>query len=391
MSSRQALIFGASGISGWALARECLKYPSEDTFNRVIALSNQRLLKEEFLLSETDASRLDLHAGIDLSKGVDDSDLQQQFSSISGIKETTHVYYTAYGGHRSDHSTLTKINETFFMTALSLVSKNCPRIQFFSLQTGGKTYGFEFYGQPGMPWNPPHKESNPRLPEPYRSKVFYYPQVDALTSAAMTHNWKFCEVRPEIIVGFTPRSNGMGMAQALGIFLSLYRYVRSEGSEVIFPGDEAMWNVPRTDTSQDTLARFHIYASLNPEKTSGRAFNVADEDGGSTWKNDWPRLCSYFGLKGVGPDATNPEPKGLDWLMVNQEQWIQWMEKAGLRDIGQMNNSSWDMLKVVLEFLPMDRRMDITESKRIGFGEQTETVDGYFQAWDRMKKAKIIA
>jgi hypothetical protein len=271
------------------------------------------------------------------------------------------------------------------------MSKNCPRIQFVSLQTGGKTYGFEFYGQPGMPWNPPHRESNPRLPEPYRSKVFYYPQVDALTSTAMAHNWKFCEVRPEIIVGFTPRSNGMGMAQALGIFLSLYRYLRGEGSEVVFPGDEAMWNVPRTDTSQDLLARFHIYASLHPEKTSGRAFNVADEDGGSTWRDDWPRLCSYFGLKGVGPNAKDSESKGLDWLMANQEKWADWMEKAGLKDIGQMSNSSWDMLKVVLEFLPMDRRMDITESKKIGFGEHIGTVEGYFQAWDMMKKVKIIA
>jgi hypothetical protein len=94
MSSKQALIFGASGISGWALARECLKYPSEDTFSRVIALSNQPLLKEEFLLSEKDISRLDLHAGIDLGKGAGDSSVQQQFSSIVGIKETTHVYYT---------------------------------------------------------------------------------------------------------------------------------------------------------------------------------------------------------------------------------------------------------------------------------------------------------
>jgi hypothetical protein len=195
----------------------------------------------------------------------------------------------------------------------------------------------------------------------------------------MAHNWKFCEVRPEIIVGFTPRSNGMGMAQALGIFLSLYRYIQGEGSEVVFPGDEVMWNVPRTDTSQDRLARFHIYASLYPEKTSGCAFNIADEDGGSTWRDDWPRLCSYFGLKGVDPDATNPKAKGFDWLMANQGKWTEWIENSGLRDIGQMNNSSWDMLKVVLGFLPMDRRMDVTQSKKIGFVEQIETVHGYFK------------
>jgi hypothetical protein len=99
MSLKQALIFGASGISGWALARECLTYPSEDTFSRIVALSNQPLNKEEFLISEKDAARLDLHAGVDLGKGVDDSDLQQRFSSIAGIEKTTHVYYTGKKYH----------------------------------------------------------------------------------------------------------------------------------------------------------------------------------------------------------------------------------------------------------------------------------------------------
>lgn len=92
MSPKQALVFGASGVSGWAIARECLRYPSETTFDRVIALSNQELKLSEFLLPDQYLSRLDVHFGIDLSESSDIA--LDKFNSIEGIENTTHIYYT---------------------------------------------------------------------------------------------------------------------------------------------------------------------------------------------------------------------------------------------------------------------------------------------------------
>ena len=91
MVPRQALIFGASGISGWVIARECLTYPTTDAFERVIALSNQLLRKEEFLLRNANLDRLELYSGIDLTKDLDD--VSSQLAEISGIRKTTHVFY----------------------------------------------------------------------------------------------------------------------------------------------------------------------------------------------------------------------------------------------------------------------------------------------------------
>ena len=71
MASKQALILGASGISGWAIARECLTYLSTSSFTRVIALSKNKLEKTEFLLPEEDIKRLDVYHGIDLTQGVE--------------------------------------------------------------------------------------------------------------------------------------------------------------------------------------------------------------------------------------------------------------------------------------------------------------------------------
>jgi hypothetical protein len=99
MSPRQALIFGASGISGWAIVREALQHKdptdrnsqTKPTFDRVIALSRSPLDESEFLLAkDVTNKRLVLHSGIDLGQAEDAHSL---FKNIEGIEKTTHVYY----------------------------------------------------------------------------------------------------------------------------------------------------------------------------------------------------------------------------------------------------------------------------------------------------------
>jgi hypothetical protein len=235
------------------------------------------------------------------------------------------------------------------------------------------------------------KESQPRIPEPYASNIFYYPQVDILAEAAKGHTWKYCEVRPDAIIGFAPRSNGMGFAQSIGIFLSMYVSVEGKGAECVFPGDEMVWKNLHTDTSQDLLAKFHIFASLHPECTNGAAFNIGDSEG-IRWKSVWPELCAYFGLQGVGPrDAATDKDKlvGLEWILARKEKWGIWVEENGLND-GFIETASWDMFAWLLQYIPFDRNLDLKLSKKIGFQERARTVDGYITAFERMREAKII-
>ncbi|PQE20569.1 3-oxo-Delta(45)-steroid 5-beta-reductase protein [Rutstroemia sp. NJR-2017a BBW] len=459
MSPRQALIFGASGISGWAIVREALQHKgptdrnskSKPTFDRVIALSRSPLNESEFLITkDITIKRLVLHSGIDLGQ-AEDADIL--FKNIEGIEKTTHVYYAAYGGHGTNLSTLKKINTTFFRTALSLITTHCPNLEFLTLQTGAKTYGFEFFGQPGMSeyYRPPHVETAPRLPAPYADSIFYYEQIDDLirTQRSLLETdangnargelnakekgkpkWKWAEIRPDLIIGHTPRSNGMGFAQALGVFLSMYAFVEAKGKEVKFPGAEEVWKGRRTDSSQDLVGRFSVWVSLQgDESVNGKAYNVVDSGcEGTTWEEDWPRLCEYFGLKGVGPaseendiDPTSASPTsvsgsesesdagtqmgggeltGVDWVMAHEGRWGEWLAQRGVKDLGQVKGSSWDMLVGVLKYLKMDRRLDGSEMSRIGFninGEVDAKGDGdivaerYFKAWDRMRKSGIIA
>jgi hypothetical protein len=85
----RALVFGASGITGWAVVQEALKYPNPITFDKVIGLTNRPLTKSEALLP--DDERLDLHSGIDLRGGA--SSIEAGLRRIDGIQGVTHVYF----------------------------------------------------------------------------------------------------------------------------------------------------------------------------------------------------------------------------------------------------------------------------------------------------------
>jgi hypothetical protein len=87
---RIALVFGASGITGWAIVNTALDYPSKDTFSRVIALTNRPLSIEES--SWPRDPRLVLQSGVDLSGDV--GSILEALKSVAGIESVTHVYFS---------------------------------------------------------------------------------------------------------------------------------------------------------------------------------------------------------------------------------------------------------------------------------------------------------
>jgi nucleoside-diphosphate-sugar epimerase len=86
----RALVFGASGITGWALVKEALEYPSRTTFDKVLGLTRRPLSTEKALLP-VDDERLVLHSGLDLNAGT--SQTETLLKQIEGIEAVTHVYF----------------------------------------------------------------------------------------------------------------------------------------------------------------------------------------------------------------------------------------------------------------------------------------------------------
>ena len=265
------------------------------------------------------------------------------------------------------------------------MEKTCPNFQFCTLQTGGKAYGPQFVHE-GIEYHPPLKESAPRIPEPWASSVFYYPQYDTMKLLSERKRWTFCEIRPDAIIGFVPQNNRMNLAQAIGLWLAMVRSFEGEGTEVVFPGNDKAFKALYTDTSQDILAKFHIYASLHPELVSEKAFNIADGEV-VTWEKVWPGICAWFGLKGVGPDPS--KKTGSEWVLEHKGRWGAWVREHGLKE-GALQATDWNFMSFIMGGITFDRQFDLSACREVGFRESIETVKGYATAFERMRMAKII-
>lgn len=380
-SSYRALVFGASGITGWAVAKEALKYPTPTTFDQVIGLTNRPLTKLEALLPEDE--RLQLYSGIDLSAGA--SQVESSLKKIHGIEGVTHVYFSAYTGHGTGFEGIKKANVEILENAILAVERLCPNLQVWIFQTGGKSYGFEFANKIGVSGTP-LKESYSRIPEPYASNIMYYAQYDILEKLSRGKKWKFVEVRPDGVSGFVPSNNAMNMAQALGLFLSFYASCEGPGASVAYPGPQAAFTARHTDVSQSLLAHFHIYASLHPDLTASQAFNIGDESDGTSWEKLWPSLTSYFGLVGSGPD----ESFNIDaYMQEHREEWPAWVKEHGLKE-GALEKTDFGFLTMMMGMAVFGREYDLSKSRGIGFVETRDTVEGYLEAFELMREAKII-
>lgn len=91
-AGNHALIFGATGIQGWAVTKELLNgYPTADSFDRVTALAN-RPPSENLLWPES--KKLQVISGINLlHEGGQEALEEQMKENVPGIDNVTHVFF----------------------------------------------------------------------------------------------------------------------------------------------------------------------------------------------------------------------------------------------------------------------------------------------------------
>ena len=200
-------------------------------------------------------------------------------------------------------------------------------------------------------------------------------------------SWTYSEIRPDVIIGFTPGTNFMNCAQGLGLWLSLAREVYGTGAKIPFPGTPKSWKNKHTDTFQDILGRMDIYAAVNHDKCgNGGTFNCADGEVVS-WSDLWAGICADFGLEGTLPGEESYSIEGF--VKKHSETWEHMVEKHGLKE-GIMENFSWLFLYFVMTVADFDRQYDLSSARAVGFAETIDTVKGYTTAFSRMREAKII-
>lgn len=236
----------------------------------------------------------------------------------------------------------------------------------------------------------PLTEDLPPLPEPYESELLYTAQVSSLKRLAEGKSWTWCEVRPDLVVGFVPNNNPHCLPQTFGIYLTLFAELHGLGSQVPFPGSKEAYNARFVPACQDTIAQFCIFASIHPQTSgNGGAFNVGDRDEPTTWSSIWPTLCALFGLEGTEPRGNGQQPESF--IRDNRHLWDEIAKRSGLRS-GFVTN---DLLNpAIFQFMTgemnFDRQLSLSRSRRIGFQQTLSENDAWSQVIQRFRDARII-
>ncbi|PYH42880.1 SDR family oxidoreductase [Aspergillus saccharolyticus JOP 1030-1] len=383
-----AIVFGCSGINGWALVNQLLSdYPAPGTFSRVTAVANRAFRREEAQWPSDD--RLQIVSGVDLLAGDDPALAATLQTEIPSVETISHVYYAAYRAN-DDPAEECRVNKEMLRAAVQTLERISPNLAFVTLITGTKAYGvylldkFPFRGQT------PLSEDLPRVPAEYAKDLFYYHEVDLLKELSAGKPWSWCEVRPDVIVGVAPFGNANCMAQTMGIYLSLYRHIHGVNARVPFPGNTTTWTLTSTDSNQDIIARFCIHVSLQaPEMVAGRAFNIADSARPVAWSERWPALARYFGLEGTGPDAAALHPTAFmeqHWDTVRQL-----CREKGLREEvidRSVHNTGARMGS--LRLMDFDREFDLRRARSVGFAEELGVEESWGRAFERVRKCGLL-
>lgn len=98
--SKHAIVYGASGLIGWALVNELLSsYPQRGTFSNVTAVTNRPLDLDKSHWPKEASSRptLQLVSGINLQSGDGASLAASLQDSVKDLDTVTHIFYL--GGH----------------------------------------------------------------------------------------------------------------------------------------------------------------------------------------------------------------------------------------------------------------------------------------------------
>ncbi|VDB96015.1 unnamed protein product [Peniophora sp. CBMAI 1063] len=372
-----ALLFGASGISGWSVTRELLRYPTPTTFSKIIALSNRPLDPGAALL---DDERLNFAHGVDLTKPVEE--VVSKLKEVGGedVERVTEVFWYAYV-HKPDDGDLVATNAQILDTTLRALKEVCPKMRHFIWQTGAKYYGVEYLSShPDLVAPAPWEETQPRRPEPLYSKIFYYKQLDIIAEYAKDASWSYNDLRPGPIIGYSPTPNAMNLALSVGVYLSIYRAIHGLGATVPLPASLAGAQAVNSESPADDIARVSIFLALKSDSAlKGKSFNVADED--STYERRWPGLAKAWGLVGAPPDTRtseeDPTARAIEWARSQTDTWHELKEKHGLRiDLEQIDFDFFSVLG-----MPQDRRMSTKALREAGWNGEPTGIGAYVEAW----------
>ncbi|WAO87245.1 Hypothetical protein NCS54_00454900 [Fusarium falciforme] len=391
-SQNHALVFGATGLVGWAVADQLLSgYPTSTTFASVTGVSNRPVdASRTFWPEESDKRpELQLVSGVDLKSDVV---LDQLREKIPYIEKTTYVFYFVFAPYNDDFEKECQLNCDMMRNLTSALNALAPRLKSFVYSGGTRGYGI--YIPDGI-FTPPLEESMAdNLPADYAKTVAYPWFREILTEASKGRGWTWTEVCPDAVVGFSPIGSNYSLALHWAQYLSLYAFnhgVRDAGDteeiQVPFPGNNEAYHARFTPVASHILGRIAVHAALNPVSCGSRIINMLDRTKPTTFAELWPSIASFFGLIGVAPSADiTPQPPS-EYIEKHKHLFSEnGMPNAISAGVGagskQLDSVGW--------WLTFDRQLSAERLRQVGFLEEREPVRGWTEAFERFRSAGII-
>ena len=135
-TKRHALVFGASGVTGWAVVNALLnRYPTPATFSNVTALTNRPL--SPTLAQWPPSEKFQLVSGLDILDGDQQHFEDTMKERIADVDSVTHVYFFAYIMD-ADTGKEISINVELLKRAVVAIDTLSTKLKFVVLPTGTK-------------------------------------------------------------------------------------------------------------------------------------------------------------------------------------------------------------------------------------------------------------
>ncbi|OKL60379.1 hypothetical protein UA08_04019 [Talaromyces atroroseus] len=414
-SSNHAIVYGASGLIGWAIANQLLhSYPHAGAFSKVTAVTNRSLNLSEAFWPELDSQRPDLRlvSGIDIGHDNETTVANALKLAVKDIETVTHVFYLVFAANDDDLEEVA-INRRMFLNVIRAHDVLSPSLQFVAFAGGTRGYGIY---APGGTFTPPLREEMVNNLPPDYAKTVVYPEYRRILNVESEGKpWTWCEVCPDAIIGFTPNGSQFSLALHWAQYLSLYAYNHGIGPSaqkfnstpvgIPFPGNVSSANSLFSPVSSQRIARFMIYASLHPGTCGGgRLFNIADSEVPCKYGELWPQLAAWFGLLGTGEAETSTaqdntlkvgERPQASATSLTPGEYIAEHRSVFARH-GRVNAVSKGVgfgsrqLDSVGYWLSFDRQMSLDRLKETKFESDQDPVQGWLESFEMFRKAGLI-
>jgi nucleoside-diphosphate-sugar epimerase len=358
MSRRRALVAGATGLVGKAVAEYFLSTGEAD----VVAVSR----RDPQLPGA-------LHVPLDLTDAGACAEL------LGGLDGITHIVFAALfekpdlvAGWRDPEQM--SVNLTMLVNLLDAVEQNAPTLEHVSILQGTKAYGVHV-----EPIRVPAKEHWPR----HDHKNFYWLQEDLIRERqAMGSGWSFSIWRPQALFG-NALGSPMNIIGALGVFAVIRR---EQGLPLAFPGGGELVTAA-TDTR--LLAEAIAWGST-AESAQNQTFNMINGDV-LVWPHIFHSIANVFSMQMA--EAT---PELLtDTMPAMEEVWAEMVGKYDLRrhTLAEWIGSSWQFtdrsLATGVEY-PKPSVLSPVALNQAGFTKMIDTEDSIVWWLRRLQRERWL-